>query len=92
MATKIPLKKVGEWAHRIIGFTIFQSFITVIGFVGLHYSMIILTEMGLMNFGVNIGLLQFALATCYLQIANLLYWLGDINLFDFKKLWRKDGN
>ena len=82
-------KKIGEWIHRILGFTIFESFIAVIGFVGLYISMQVLSETNNLNFGTNMGLLQTALAIAYLQVANIFYWIMDINLFDFKKLWRK---
>jgi len=87
---KEKIKKVGEWIHRIVGFTIFQSFIVVVGFVGLYISLQILNETNNFNYKTQIGLIQTAFAISYLQIANLFYWIMDINLFDFKKLWRKN--
>ena len=83
---KLKIKKVGEWIHRIVGFTIFESFIAVVGFVGIYISMQVLDETNNLNFGTSMVLLQTALAIAYLHI---LYWIMDINLFDFKKLWRK---
>ena len=85
---KFKIKKVGEWIHRIVGFTIFESFIVVIGFVGIYISMQVLGETNNLNIKTQIGLLQTALAIGYLQVANIFYWIMDINLFDFKKLWR----
>ena len=80
--------KILEWIYRIVLFTILQSFITVISFVGIHYSIIILEEANKLTLGVQIGLIQMALASAFIQIANIFYWIMDINLFDFKKLWR----
>jgi len=81
-------RKVLEWIHRIVGFTIFESLIAVIGFVGLHYSMTYLISINNFNWGIRVGLIQSALAISYLQIANVFYWILGINLLDFK-LWRK---
>ena len=87
---KLKIKKVGEWIHRIVGFTIFESLIAVVSFVGIYTSMQVLGGTNNLNFGTSMGLLQTALAIAYLQVANIFYWIMDINLFDFKKLWRKD--
>ena len=86
---KFKIKNVGEWIHRIIGFIIFESFITVVGFVGIYFLMNFLVETNNLNFGTSMGLLQTALAIGYLQVANVFYWIMDINLFDFKRLWGK---
>ncbi len=85
-------KEVIRWVYRIICFTILQSLIITIGFIGLHYSMTILTEMNLLTWKVQIGLIQVALAICYLQVVNIFYWIMGINLFNFKKLWTKQKN
>ena len=80
-------RKIFEWSHRILGFTIFQSFISILSFVGIYVSMEVLISRNLLDWRVHIGLFQFALAMAYLQIANVFYWLFDINILDFK-LWR----
>jgi len=85
----IKWKKVGEWIHRIVGFTIFESLITIVSFAGIYTSMQVLGETNNLNFGTSMGLLQTGLAVAYLQVANIFYWIMDINLFDFKELWRK---
>lgn len=82
-------RKTGEWIQRIICFTIFESLIAIFGFVVIGYSTKLLTEMNLFNWKVGVGLAQSSLAIAYLQIANIFYWWLDINLLDFKKLWRK---
>ena len=83
-------RKVGEWVHRIIGFTIFESLIAVVGFVGIYTSITVLAELDKLTLGVSIGLVQAALAIAYLQVANIFYWIFGENLFDFKSLWRKN--
>jgi len=88
---KLKIKKVGEWIHRVVGFTIFESLIAVVGFVGIYISMQVLGETNNLSFVTSMGLLQTALAIAYLQVANIFYWIMDINLFDLKKLWRKNG-
>ena len=80
-------KKVYEWTYRIIMFTILQSLIYTIGFVGLMYS-IEITELNLMTWKIQVGLIQVALAIAYLQLVNLFYWLFNTNLLDFKKLFK----
>ena len=83
-------RKIGEWIYRIFCFTIIDNLIAVIGFVGIHYSLVTLIELEKMSTGVSIGLLQVGLGICYLRVVNLFYWIGDINLLDFKQLWRKE--
>lgn len=86
---KIKIKKVGEWIYRIVCFIILESFIMFVGFTALHYCMSLFETRGIFNeFGVKAGLIQLSLAIAYLQIANIFYWIMNINLFDFKKLWR----
>ena len=81
-------KLILEWAYRIIMVTILHSLIITIGFVGLGFSMEKLTEFNLMNWKVQAGLIQAALALAYLQIVNIFYWIMNINLFDVKKLFK----
>ncbi len=81
-------KKVYEWTYRIIMFTILQSLIYTIGFVGLMYSIEKITELNLMTWKIQVGLIQVALAIAYLQLVNLFYWLFNTNLLDFKKLFK----
>jgi uncharacterized membrane protein (DUF485 family) len=82
-------RKIGEWIHRIFAFTIFQSFITFIAFVVINFSIPIFQETNNLGFGIRIALIQFMLAILYLAIANMFYWILDINIFDFKRLWGK---
>ncbi len=84
-------KKICEWIYRIVMFTILQSLIYTIGFVGLAYSIEKITELNLMTWKIQAGLIQVALAIAYLQVVNIFYWFCNINLFDFKKLF-KDKN
>ena len=81
-------KLIGEWGHRIFLFTIFQSLIAIIGFVGVYVSMNVLIEKDLLYFGTQAGLVQMALAIAYLQVANILYFLFDVNLLNVKELWK----
>ncbi|RLG11370.1 hypothetical protein DRN69_07845 [Candidatus Pacearchaeota archaeon] len=81
--------KVGEWIHRIVCLVIFENLISMISFVVIYVSLSVLTETNNFNFWVSIGLLNTTLALVYLRIANMAYWLMGINLFNFKKLWRK---
>ena len=83
-------RKIGEWIYRIFCFMIIDSFIIIVGFTGLHYSMLVLIDANKLNLGTQIGLTQASLAIMFLSIANILYWILDINLFNFKKIWRKD--
>jgi hypothetical protein len=83
-------RKIGEIVHRLIGFSIFQSLIVVICGIGIYNTIQFLIEVNNLNFGTRMGMIQALLATLYLSIANLFYWLMGINLFDFKKLWRKN--
>lgn len=82
-------RKTGEWIYRIFCFTILHSLILTIGFVGLHYSIEVLTEKNLLTWEIQVALIQVALAIAYLQIVNIFYWITDTNLLDFKKLWRR---
>jgi len=84
-------KKVTEWVYRIFCFTILESLITIVGFVSLHYGITILEEAGKMTWGVQAGFIQASLAICFLQIANIMYWVMDKNLFNFKELFAKVG-
>jgi len=77
-------KKIMEWIYRIFCFTILHSLIITIGFVSLYTSMNVIIERGLMTWKIQVGLIQVALAVVYLQIANILYWIYDINIFNFK--------
>ena len=84
-------KKITEWAYRIFCFTILESLIAVVGFVALHYGISILEEMGRMTWGVQAGFIQAALAISFLQIANIIYWIGGINILNFKELFDSRG-
>lgn len=85
------MRKVLEWTHRIVGFTILESLISVIGFIGLYQSIMLLEELNKMTLGVRIGLVQASIGIAFLSVANIFYWFLDINLFDFK-LWREKCN
>ncbi len=80
-------KKIFEWTHRIVAFIIFDGFITIISFVVLVYSIDYFTMKDLWGWEIAISLLNFTLATLYLRVANFLYWICNINMFDFK-FWR----
>ena len=78
-------KSVIKWAYRIFCFTIIQCLIATVGFVTLHYILILF--MNKLTWQLYIILTSVALAICYLQVSNFLYWLANVNLLDFKKLW-----
>lgn len=85
-------RKIFNWIYRIFVFVILDSFIVVVGFVGLYTALTILQERGLMSLGVSIGLLQMGLAIAYLQIWNLCYWILNINIFTNKLFrWKSNG-
>ena len=81
-------KKILEWLHRLIGFTIFDSLISLITMASLMYTLELFLEKDLLTWGVKAGLIQAIIGIIYLKVANGFYWLFDINLFDFKQ-WRK---
>jgi len=80
------MKKALEWIYRIFMVTILQSLIVLVGFVSLHYGMEIFIELELLDWKVKAGFIQAALAITVLQIANLFYWIMDINIFNFKAI------
>ena len=84
---KLKKRKIAEWIHRIAGLIIFDSFISLLALAVLLYSIEKLAELGVSGWEANLNLVLSALAFSYLRITNFLYWLFDINMFDFK-FWR----
>jgi len=80
------MKKILEWTYRIICFTIVDSFILCASFAALYISLTVLTPEQL-TIGVKIGIIQAGLGSSFLQVANILYWILDINLFNYKKIF-----
>ena len=85
---KFNWKLIGEWTHRILALIIFNSCITILSWVGIIYTMDYFMSRDIYDGHIMLSLINFAFASAYLQIANALYWLADINIFDFKS-WRK---
>ncbi len=73
-------KKILIWIKRIFLWTIFQSLISIVGFVSLYYGMEVVIEKGLLDWQVQAGFISAIIALTYLQIANILYYLGGINI------------
>ncbi len=85
----MKVRVIFEGIYRLVMATILYSLILIVGFVSLLYTLKEINERGLMNWRVQIGLIQASLAIAYLQIANIFYWIMDVNLFDFNKLFKE---
>ncbi len=79
-------ESIGETIYVYFCWTIFATVIALIWVCTLGQSWMIVPNP---SWATKIGRVIFTIGMMYLQVVNAYYWLLGINLFDFKKLFKK---